>query len=213
MPPPYNSIARVRIHGVHHAGITNNVLHFGTETVGYDAGTIMAQLGQLATAVVDCVRTTLLPALGSDWKLDKVTAQALHPVLTDPAEVVGLNTDVGALANTNVSFTSQLVSLRTGLGGRSKRGRMFLPPAPEGGVTESTLTDAQMILLVAFVTCIAGKFLAGGSDPNGWRLCVLSRKLLAANANNYNLGVTEVTNMTARKELASMRTRKLGRGA
>lgn len=213
MPAPYAGIARARIIGRNHAGQTVNVCHFATNIVGYDAANPADALTRLATALLECVRDALLPAVPSDWRLIKITAQGIGPTLSDEVEVQALGTDIGEGTASDVSFAAQLLSLKTGKGGRSKRGRMFCPPPPEDGVTESALTPGQVALLAAFAACLATKFLTPNGTQDDWRLAVLSRKLLAANNNNFDLAVTEVTTITANSLVATMRSRKFGKGS
>ncbi len=213
MPSPYSGVARLRIMGRIHGQQTVNVLHFGTNIAVFDATNQSVKLNELIAAILDCIRTTLLPALPLDWNLERVTAQAIHPAASDEVEVAAVGTDIGGGSDSDVSFASQLLSIKTGQGGLRKRGRIFMPPPPEGGVTQSRLTGPQLALIAAFAACLASKFIAGGAALTEWRLAVLSRTTLAAAGGTVNNSITEATSVTATNIVAVLGRRKVGRGS
>lgn len=203
--------AEVRIVGEMHGSRTQNVFHFGTDEVANDTGALNTLLLQLAQAMMQCVRETLLPAVTQDWKCVHVEAQEIFPVLSDTIIETALNTDVGALGPTSVSFAASLVNVRTGLGGRSHRGRKFLPPPGEAQITASDIDDATLLLIAAFLACVAEKFM-GNAPTSNWHFGVFSRKLAGGLLANFNTGFSLVTSMNPVADLATMRSRKKGRG-
>ena len=212
MPAPWARGARVVIKGRIHGSETNNVLHFATNTVVQDGGQLDDLLLALAAAVLACVIEQLLPAVSSDWSFEQVTAQAIYPVLSDPVVSTPPADTNGTGATTNVSFAASLVNLRTGIGGRSGRGKMFLPPAGDAQITESQLTQPPIDAIVAFLACIASKF----NPTNGteqWRLGILSRKGLAAIGGTFDNSFRQVTQMTPQPIVAKMGSRKLTVGS
>lgn len=211
---PDTGVARVRIIGQNHAGVTVNVLHFATAVELGDATTQRNNLIALAQAILDCVRAALLPALPSDWALSRITAQFIGSQLSDEVEAGGVvATDIGEIAtDSDVSFAAQQVSIMTGQGGRRKRGRFFLPPPPESGVSNSRLTPGQIALLAAFLACLAGKFIPPGNTTS-WRLGVLSRVNMAAANGNALAAFTEGSLLRLNPVLATMHSRKLGQGS
>lgn len=211
---PDTAIARLRIIGAGHAGTTVNVMHFVTANELGTPGDTRTVLLALANAMLECVRTTLLPALPSDWALTKITAQTIGPAVSDEVEAQGiLATDVGEVAGTSeVSFVAQLVHIKTGLGGRRRRGRFFLPPPPEEGVTLSKLTAPQIALIAAFLACVAQKFVAPGQSTV-WRLGVFSRKELATNGGNHFAAFTEAVSLQLSAVVAKLGSRKFGIGS
>jgi hypothetical protein len=213
MPAPWAAVAQCRIVGAIHGSETNNVINFGTNIVGWDnPNTAREQLIVLAQAVIACVRETLLPAVSSDWHLVRVEARGLHPTAIDPVIETGTVDDVGELGPSSVSFIASLVNVRTGQGGRRGRGRMFLPPAGEPQIAASNLDDATMLLLLAFLTCLAGKFI-GPNPTTVWRLGILSRKELSVNNNNYDLAFKEALSLNPVARCAVLRSRKAGIGS
>jgi hypothetical protein len=108
------------------------------------------------SAGVDTVLTT---------KLDGSAATIPHATGT-PAKWVGLTTGPAILQGANV------VTIRSGFRGRSKRGRIYLPFVAEGAQDNGTLTPA----LVTQAQTAWGTFLTGMLAA-GWSLHVVSQKL------------------------------------
>lgn len=212
MAQPWAAGCRVRLLGKIHGQDTVNVIHFATNTVINDPAQRDALILALLVAVLDCVGQQLLPAVTADWTCTGAEGISIYPVLGDPIFQAADPGTVGTLSPSSTSFIASLVEIRTGLGGRTHRGRFFLPPAGEAGTNNSLLIQSVMDELVAFVTCLAGKFIGvGATEP--WRIGVLSRKLLAGNANNFNQAFTEATSLIPQDKAAIMGTRKVGRGS
>lgn len=212
MAAPWARGARVRIVGFIHGQETVNVLHFATNEVINDGGLLDAALLALAEAVVDCIVTALIGCVSSDWRLDHVEAQAIFPTLTDPVVSTTNTGTVGGDAATNVSFAASLIQVRTGGGGRSGRGRMFLPPPGDSGQSQSVLSGDIQNCLTGFLTCLAGKF--GGASPStNWHLGVLSRKGLKAVGGTFDNSFRVATQLTPAAQVAIMSSRKVGKGS
>lgn len=212
MAAPWGSGAQARIIGEMHGSQTVNVLNFGTNEQVLDAGQLDTILLQLAQALFDCVRETFLPAVTSDWKLVRVEAQRIYPVLSDPVVVTGISTDVGELGVASTSFIASLVNIRSGIGGRRGRGRMFLPPAGEPQIANSDIDGPTLLLIAAFLACLATKFM-GTTPSTDWRLGVLSRTDLAGSIGNFDSAFRVATSLNPVATCASLRSRKKGRGA
>jgi hypothetical protein len=179
MPAPWAGGALVRIKGEIHGQETVNVLHFATNTVESDVSPPSPLLTALVTAVIECVIETLLDAVTVDWTAKSVDARYIYNTgsspLTDPVIATAPGGSVGLRGASSVSFAASLVNLRTGVAGRRGRGKMFLPPPGEADMTASDIANDVLLLLAAFGTCMAGKFL-GASPTTAWRWGVLSRK-------------------------------------
>lgn len=211
MSAPWARGARLRIVGRMHGSQTVNVIHFATNTVVNDGANLDALLLALATAMLDCVLDSLLPAITSDWTVDHVDAQGIYPVLTDPVVATPQGVNAGTSAAQNVSFAATLVNLRTGIGGRRGRGKMFLPPPGDAQVTNSIIDPVPIQTVVEFLACVAGKF--GGAAPTtDWHIGVLSRKDLKEVGGTFDNSFRLVTQMTPSNVVAVMRSRKLGHG-
>lgn len=213
--PDENIVAvhQVRILGTNHAGQTVNVLNFGqTVTIFDDFDALSNFLTTLAEAMMECVVDALIPALPSDWVLNGVDARQIKPTISDPVIVRPETVTVGSLTASEPGQIAQLLAIYTGTGGRRGRGRIFLPPPPEGGVDQSSLTSAQLALLVAFGTCLATKFIGSGRTFAGALLGVFSRVDMAA-SNNINTAFRQASKITVRGDVATMRSRKKGVGS
>jgi len=211
MAGPYARGARLRIVGEIHGQQTNNVMHFGTHDIVNDQGQLNTLLLQLAEAMAQCIVTVLLPAVSSDWRYVRVEAQTIHPTLSDPVVVTGVPENVGELSAASASFESSLVHIRTGIDGRKGRGRMFLPPPGEAAVASSTIDGPTLVLLAAFLACVATKFM--GADPEtSWHLGVLSSKDLKSVGGSFNTAFREAISLNPVADLSIMGSRKKGRG-
>ena len=214
MPAPWNAHAVVRVIGEIHGQTTNNVMHFATNAniSDNDGSTLMLQL---LAALVACIETTLLPAVTADWNFTAAVGQYVGTVIptvtTDPFVQGPAGSGQGQLGATSVSFSASLAHVRSGIGGRRGRGRMFLPPPGEAQVAASVMDDPTLDLVIAYLTCVAGKFLGVGATTD-WRFGVYSRKIGQNNFNNFNNAFFEAKQLTASNTLAVIGRRKKGRG-
>src|SRR6185436_3832889 len=114
MPAPWVAGAQCRIIGEIHGQQTVNVMHFATNDAILDEGELDTILLALATAMLECVVETLLPAVSSDWKVVQCDARRIYPTPSDPILATADAGSVGELSASSVSFASSLVSVRTG---------------------------------------------------------------------------------------------------
>lgn len=211
MPSPWARGFRVRVVGKLHGQLYNNVLHFATNVEILDAPTLNARLKELANAVQECI-LQLLPAATEDFSFETVEAEAIAPAVTDPINSDVSVTTQGEGTTQGVGFASCLVSVRTGGGGKSGRGRMYLPPGGEDFATAGEWTAPQIALIAAFCACMAGKFIGAGATTQ-FRLGVLSRKTFANTPANFDAAFREATELIPQRVIASMRTRQKGKGS
>lgn len=189
-----------------------NVLNFTTNEAVNDATRRDLLLG-LAAAIIACWIDTLLPILPGTFVLQSVAVKELHPMISDEYEefVASPTGNGGGTGESSPSFVAQLLRLRTGVAGRSNRGRMFLPPPVEGEITADTLGSGATDALLAFAACLAGKFV-GASPTENFNLCVLSKKAVGTPP-NYSLAVDkDVTDIIPVADVAVMRRRRRGHG-
>jgi hypothetical protein len=212
MPQPWALGVRLRILGKLHGQDCINVLHFATNTQGTDAAGTDALILALMTAVLQCITDQLLPGVTSEYTLEALEATQIFPVKGDPMVSAAPANSVGGRGPTSASFISTLVQIRTGLGGRSHRGRMFLPPAGEADTNVSVLADDALTQFQQFVTCVVTKF-AGAAPATDWRLGVLSRKGATKDDPKFNANFTEAKTLLVNRVAAIMGTRKVGRGS
>jgi len=213
MAAPWSAGAQARILGRIHGQQTVNVLHFATNTVINDPQALATLLTALATAILACVVENL-DAFTIDWTVLGVDARQIKPAISDEVFVAAPEGTEGTAGASSVSFISSLVHLRTGGGGRSGRGRIFLPPTSELNLTDSVLQAAAITSLNDMLTCISGKFL-GAAGTEEWELGVLSRKAMGSPPNpaNFDAAFRSVISMDVAPLAAVMGTRKVGRGS
>lgn len=212
MPAPWARGARCRIVGEIHGQQTVNVMHFATNDVVSDGPLLDELLLLLASAMLGCVIDELLGGVTQDWRVDRVEATMIHPALGDPIVSTANPNAIGTLGPTSVSFASSMVHIRTGIGGRQGRGRIFLPPPGEANITNSQLDQTAVDPLVSFLTCVAQKF-AGANPTTPWRIGVLSRKQLSSIGGTFDNSFRQATQLTPEKKVAIMSSRKLNRGS
>lgn len=208
MAAPWARGARVVIKGRIHGQQTNNVLNFATNTVVNDGPEFDLLLLQLAQAVMACVVDQLLPGITLDWTLEQVTAQSFYPAHSDPVVSTPPAGTKGTAGTSNVSFTSTLVNVRTGGGGRRGQGKMFLPPTDDTNISESKIEQPTLDAIVDFLLCIATKFVgAGATTP--WRYVIYSRTNDNEIGGTFDNSTREVTQMTPNQIAAKLGSRKL----
>jgi hypothetical protein len=213
MPPIVpQTVAQVRIVGELQGQECINVWHVASTEVFVDFDAWQAALLALAQAMLECAVEKLLPAVTSDYRLVQCDAQMLAPTKTDLFVASAVPSNIGQLGPTSVSFAATLVNIRTGLGGRRGRGKKFLPPPGEAQITTSLVDDDTLLLIAEFLTCVATKFI--GSTPTAnWHLGVVSEADRKGVGGTYLTAFREAHSLNPVAKLATMRSRKVGRGA
>lgn len=216
MAAPWSLGAQVRINGKIHGQDCINVLHFASNEIESDVSPPSPLLTALVEAVLECVIETLLPAVTQDYTIVDVEGRFVYnaggsPLGSDPVVATAPPASVGELGPTSVSFASSLVNLRSGVGGRSGRGKMFLPPPGESNITNSLMDSGTADLLVDFLTCMAGKFL-GTSPTTVWRWVIFSRTLAGGTFSSWDVATFIVSQMTPVQRISVLARRKIGRG-
>jgi hypothetical protein len=201
----HTGVVQVVIKGKLHGQETNNVLHFG-------ATAAEPNYAALILDVIACIYDSLRPAITDEWKLELVTARQLWPVMSDPIEQTPPQTTQGTGLPGGVSFSAYLIRIRTGLGGRTNRGRMYIAGTIENDVNLSLMTDSAMTKIQAFVTCMITKFISSQASQKAFEIGVLSRKEMTAAGATAQTAFTEAKTLIAMREVASMRSRKIGHG-
>lgn len=204
-------IFQVRVKGFIEGQETNNVMHFKSVTVATDVES------DLILMVINCFVTHLLPALSVNWHLDQVVWKRVSPTLSPEFITVPTGPATGtAIGDSLPTFNAALISIRTAEGGRSKRGRMFLAGLPESATLKSSfnLTGPEWAAILAFVACMIQIFI--DSEPIGagiFRLGVYSRKIGGAAFPYGATGFTPAIQLSPVALIATMRSRKVGRGS
>jgi len=203
---------KVRILGKLHAQDNIQVLHFSTTTEVNDNPARDALILALLQAILACITEQLLDAVTSEYRLVGLEGTEVFPTIGDPIFLAAPANTVGTRGPTSASVLATLIQIRTGLGGKTHRGRNFWPPAGEADTNVSILSGDVMTQLTAFVNCIAGKFI-GQAKTEPWSLGVYSRKLGTPSNTQWSNGFTEATSMVPSDLVAVMGSRKVGRGS
>lgn len=208
-----NDTYQVRIVGRIEGQETNNILYFRCVSGQGDDDVAL----HLIQALLQCVIDNLLPVLTSAWTLERIVWKKVFPQLGPEIISVPQGQAAGAGPSAALpSFASVVFSIRTQFGGRSKRGRMYLPGIPEAATNGSAIdpTGAFWAGLIGFALCFISKFVTG--DPPGsnqWQSMVYSRKLGGSTFPLGNNGFEAVTEFVPNSLLGTTRSRKVGRGS
>lgn len=170
-------------------------------------------------ALLECYLSALIPHSGSNLLIETVRGKEVSPTLGPIYEIQPLGTDDASgneEGDTLPSHVSLCINLHTERGGRSGRGRLFVPGIPESATQGSYIlaTNAYWIALLAFIACLAGKLIHIGDPPGANQLSwgVMSRKLGGLKPPYSASGFALVTRAVARNVVGSTNSRKQGRG-
>jgi hypothetical protein len=202
---------QLRIVGRQEGQETNNIVNFVAATSVDDVEL------RLVVVFIQCFITNLLPVLTSKWSLEKVVWKKVTPVLGPEFIYIPSGAGPGAgAANALPSYASACISIRSALGGKSHRGRMYIPGIPETATVDSQfdLTHAFWAGLLAFCACVVGAFVVG--DPpgaNSFQMEIYSRKIGGETFPYGASGYTPIVSLTPDQIVATTRSRKVGRGS
>lgn len=213
MPGTWSAGAQAVISGDISGQRTATVLYFGIPGSAdvTDPALLLVKLKALANAIHDCIVTTLLPAVTSDWTYEHVEVReamlgtSLSTLNDNPASAPGTAGPQG------VNVASQLVHMRSGQGGRNGLGRNFYPPAGENVATQGEWDPAALVLIAAFCACMAGKFI-GAEKTTEWSIGVLSRTIFGGIFGNWDAAFHEAIELEPEAIISTMGTRRKGRG-
>ena len=212
MPLGTAHLAQVVIKGKYDGQDYRNILHFGSD-IDVNDGNRNALLLALATAVLDCLINMFMPNSPGNFTVQSVSAKEVYPGTSDEVEAFpGVGQAATGEGGAGLpGFAATVVAIKTGKGGRTKRGRLFLPP-PDEANADAGLTSATWQGTVAqFLACMAGKFIGAGKTED-WELGVLSRKGMGSASDYPNATFTPAIALTQRPEIGVMRRRKLSHG-
>jgi hypothetical protein len=203
---------RVLLQGRIEEQLCENVLFFRCETPDNDV------LAGLLADIIECFLVGLVPHLGATYTFEQAVAQRITPQMG--AEVIYLPpqnqaTQGAAAGDSEPSFVSALISLRSSRAGRSGRGRMFIAGVPESQTTGSSIPSESDLwaALLAFVVCMLGKFIVPDVPGAGqWSWGVFSRKLGGSKDPFLAAGYAPLIAATPKSLLATTRSRKIGHG-
>lgn len=163
---PSATEVRVQLEGKIDGQQTVNDLYFSLP-----GGYILSDIQSLATNLQSWFDLTFATPLSQDWSAQTVRARALNVPNGFVVDVgaVQIGGDSGEAAPNNVAAT---ISFRTGIAGRSFRGRNYIPAIPNHFITLNTIDTAWTnAMLAAYNLLLPG----GGALPGGWIWGVLSQ--------------------------------------
>lgn len=206
-----NDAYEVRINGRQDGQQTTNVWHFVCTGADPDVLTNLIQV------FVSCFVDNLLPVMSANWTFEDVRWKQVSPILGPENLLVPAEAGPGGAAGPALpSLNSAVLSLRTLLGGGSRRGRKYIPGLPEAATLNSVFdkTHAFWLGAVAFAACVLLNFKPG--DPPGapsWAVSVYSRKLGGSSLPFGAAGFTAIETITPVEIVGTTRSRKVGRGS
>jgi hypothetical protein len=187
------------------SGDARNVLHFRQEPFGNWTN---IDLSRLAETLADWWVTNLKPLVHPAYTLESVIARDLGAVPGEVAEY-GVGQTGGAQGGRSPSNVTTAFTLRTALGGRSGRGRIYHVGLSQNYYVGDTLNPNEKNIMVAAYDTL--KVISKGSIGYEYHLMVVSR---FANKVQRASGIAnEVTNVSNDGLLDSQRRRLKGRGA
>lgn len=193
-----NSVVKYTIEGMLDNQTTFNIFHLQNK-----AATTLE-------ALEDYLNNNLLgqffDELSNEYQCTRVAVQSLWPVLTDPYEEAKAFSGSDAFAALPVA-NAAVISMKSGLGGRTKRGRKYLAGIPAQKVDDSRLTEAMRLGLQLEWDGMNGKFKEGGTGEAIWG--ILSSKPAGATPLER---FTPVNSVIVRPILGTMRSRLPGHG-
>jgi hypothetical protein len=211
VPAAQGDMVQLRIIGMQEGTETNNVLHFVAATANDDIES------RLVLAYAECFVPMMIPRLSNLWRLVKIKWKRVSPTLGPEYETIPPGELVGQAAGSAYpTFVAALASIHTLQGGRSHRGRNYMAGIPESAAPNSVIPSPSDFWTdyVAFWNCVVSRFIAG--DPpagNSWQMGVYSRKLGGSTFPYGAAGFTPISQIIPSQILATMRSRKIGRGA
>lgn len=191
-----------------------NVMHFRAR--GAVADVELTLLRQ----VLVCILTALRPVMGANYQVVRAVGKRVSPDVGPDIEVipeVGEAVQGAEEGDTLPSYVSLCISIHSTRGGRSGRGRIFIPGIPELHSQGSfvPIGNPFWVGIIAYIACIADAFIHPEelSEANKWDLGVLSRKAGAIKPPYLATQFARATRLTVKNTLGTTRSRKVGRGS
>lgn len=217
MPLPEKGLYRLILVGELHGQATQTAFHF-QDSDNQPNSTYQIALNHLMSDFQTGVLPKIQLFASQEW-----AAKTLIGITLIPKQLVFIETRIANGTGTQTddslpTFNAGLLSLRTGLGGRSHIGRLYFPGVAEGLSSDSRLEGSYLGLLSDIGATLVSKYGVNGSYPY-CRYGVFSRKLGVTRVvspiptlNYSRNGWFQINSTVARPEIATQRRRKLARG-
>jgi hypothetical protein len=208
-------LVHISINGEMHGSVTQNGFHFAKRVGAAGFGDIITECKGLLTDFTGIVLPTVRTFASDDWHVKSTLLTCLNPREACLLEN-RIPTGEGFQPDEALpSFCSGLLSLRTGLGGRSHHGRLYFPGVAEAASENSRLVGEHLTNLSNIGFTILSRY--GGAGTNvKWLYGMYSRRLGVVRdpgpppiLNWFMQGFFEVNETIPRVELATIRKRKL----
>jgi hypothetical protein len=218
MPLNPPGLYRIKLIGELHGQATETAFHFATNASGNVNNSYSTELTDLMANFITNIVPKYQLFCSQEWAGKTVVGITLIPkasvfIETRLANGTGTQPD-----NSLPSFCAGLLSLRTGAGGRSRIGRIYIPGVSEGLSSSSRLEGNYLSLLSGIGAALLQQYGPSGGFPYV-RYGVYSRKLGVTRTAqppytlNYSaVGFQIINSIIARPEVATQRRRKLARG-
>jgi hypothetical protein len=191
-----------------------NVMHFRAR------GAIADVHLTLLRQVIVCILTALRPVMGANYQVVRAYGKRVSPDVGPVLEVmpeIGEAVQGAEEGDTLPSYVSLCANIHTTRGGRSGRGRMFIPGIPEAASQGSfiPIDNPFWIGVLAYIACIASSFIHQDElgEANKWDLGVMSRKIGGVKPPYLAAGFARATRITVKNALGTTRSRKVGKGS
>lgn len=207
------NVYQVRIHGRIEGQEYINVLHF--QAVGGNQDIVEF----LIVVIYLCFLNSLVPALGSGFRLEKVSGKRVAPDVGPEWDYSGDVDDVqvgAAEGDTLPSFVSLRCNIRCARGGRSGKGSFAIAGIPDAATTGSSIIPGSSFETAwkAFVECIRDAFLQGWEfSTKKFHIGVVSRSLGAAKPPYTIDQFSTAVSLTPMLRCGSQVSRKIGHGS
>lgn len=218
MPLNPLGLYRLKLVGELHGQATETAFHFQTNSTGNVNNSYRVELQDLMANFVTNIVPKVQLFASQEWIGKTVLGITLIPKAEVFIETRLMNGTGGQSDDSLPSFCAGLLSLRTGFGGRSRIGRLYIPGVAENHSSDSRLEGQYLGVLSGIGAALLQFYGPTGGFPYV-RYGVFSRKLGVTRSVgppptlNYNAaGFARVDSIIARPEIATMRRRKLARG-
>jgi len=164
---PAVNCAHVRLEGVIDGQQTINDLYFRNS-----AAISVADIAGLAVNIRDWFDLTFSTICDASWTTVAVHARDLTTAFGVVSDLAAAGTIGGTAGEGAPNNVAACISFRTGLAGRSFRGRNYIPAVPNSQIDLNTFETEYIAACIA----VYSDFLPGGAVlPAGWEWVILSR--------------------------------------
>lgn len=198
------AIVRVVMRAHMHGQLVENVFFVRTKNAGIPD-----------TEIAATCRTQILNRMTQEvseqYVAEAVTVQEIFPTPRDPYELA-VNQAGIQVGEAAPSLVAAIVSLKTGLGGRSNRGRKYIAGLLRDNIDQSII-DAARVTSMQTQFDAMNQFFAAGNNLSNLTWGILHRTKNGAPVPLAATSYTPITSCVVQRVAGSMRSRRPGHGA